>query len=78
MDSGLTGNNSDYGQLIIIAVLTLIASILPEIIFREWIGSVPALLSLVKLIILLLAYILFRYLKNSKISKYTLVLGVII
>lgn len=78
MDSGLTGNNSDYGQLIIIAVLTLIASILPEIIFREWIGSVPAILSLVKLIILLLAYILFRYLKNSKISKYTLVLGVII
>jgi membrane protease YdiL (CAAX protease family) len=78
MDSKLTGSNSDYGQLIIIAVLTLIVSILPEIIFREWIGSVPAFLSFVKLIVLFLAYILFRYLKNSNISKYTIVLGVII
>ena len=34
-DSKLTGSNSDYGQLPIIAVLTLIVSILPEIIFRS-------------------------------------------
>jgi len=58
--------------------LTLIASILPEVIFREWIGSVPVDLPLVKLIILFLAGILSQYLKRNKITKYVLVLGIII
>lgn len=78
MDSKLIVDSSGYKQLIIIVVLTLIASILPEIIFREWADSVPAGLSLAKLIILFLAYILSQYLKSNKISKYILVLGVII
>jgi uncharacterized protein len=71
-------DNSGYKQLIVIIILTLIASILPEVIFREWTSSVPVGISLVKLIILFLVGILSQYLKRNKITKYILVLGVII
>lgn len=78
MESKSIVDNSGYKQLIIIIVLTLIASILPEVIFREWIGSVPVGLPIVKLILLFLAGILSQYLNRNKITKYILVLGVII
>jgi hypothetical protein len=51
---------------------------LPEVIFREWIGFVPAGLSFFRLVILVLAGIVTRYLKSNKIVKYVLVLGVIV
>lgn len=73
-----TAAGPGYKKLIIFAILTLVASILPEIIFREVVGSVPDDLAFAKLIILFLGYILFRYLKSSAISRYILVLGVII
>lgn len=78
MKSKLISDKSGYKQLMIIIFLTLIASILPEVIFSEWIGSVPVGLSLVKLIILFLASILSQYLKRDKITKYILVLVVIL
>lgn len=78
MESKSIVDSSGYKQLIVIIVLTLIASILPEVIFREWLGAVPVVLSLVKLIILFLAGILFQYLKHYKITKYILVLEVVI
>lgn len=78
MESKSIVDNSGYNQFIIIIILTLIASILPEVIFREWIGSVPVGLSLFRLILLLLAGILSQYLKHRKITKYILVLVVII
>ena len=70
--------NLDYKQLIGIVLLTLIASILPEIIFGELAGFAPASLPLIKLIILFIAGIHSQYLKRTKITKYILVLGVII
>lgn len=78
MESKLTSDNMAYKQLILIILLTLIASILPEIIFSEWFGSVPAGLRIAKLIVLFLAATLAHYLKHDKIAKYSLVLGVII
>ena len=78
MESKSIVDNSGYNQFIIIIILTLIASILPEVIFREWRGSVPTSLPLVKLILLFLAGILSQSLKRNKITKYILVLGVII
>jgi hypothetical protein len=71
-------DNSMYKHLGVVIFLSLIVSILPEIIFREWIGSVPVSLPLIKLILLFLAGILSKYLKRDKITKYVLVLGVII
>lgn len=78
MESKSIVDNSGYKQLISIVVLTLIASILPEVIFREWTGSVPSGLPIVKLVILFLAGILSQYLKYNRITKYNLVLGIII
>lgn len=78
MESKSIVDYSGYKQLISIVILTLIASILPEIIFREWIGLVPVGLPFVKLIILFLSGTLFQYLKRNEITKYILVLGVII
>jgi membrane protease YdiL (CAAX protease family) len=75
MQSKSIVNNSGYKQLSIIIILTLIASILPQVIFREWTGSVPVVLPFVKLIILFLAGILSYYLNSNKITKYILVLG---
>jgi hypothetical protein len=71
-------DKSSFKQFNIIITLTLVASILPEIIFREWIGSVPLRLPFYKLIVLLLAGVLSKYLKRDKITKYVLVLGVIV
>lgn len=73
-----TADSAGYRQLIIIIVLTLVASILPDVIFREWVGSVPAGLSLGKLLILLVAGILSHFLKNHKITKYISILWVVI
>jgi len=74
----LTVDNRGYKQLISIIVLTLIASILPEIIFSEWVGEIPSGLLFIKLIVLFLAAMLAFYLKYEKIAKYSLILGVII
>lgn len=65
-------------KLSVIIVLTLIASILPEIIFRECLGSVPDALPLVRLIVLLMAGIISQYLKSKTITKYITVLGGIV
>ena len=78
MESKLTVDNMGYKQLLLVILLTLIASILPEIIFSEWVGIIPAGLRLAKLIVLFLAAMVAHYLKLDKIGKYILVLGVII
>lgn len=71
-------NDSGNRQFIIILVVTLIASMLPEIIWREWTGLVPAGLPFFRLAALLLAGILSYALKHSRIVKYIMVLGVIV
>lgn len=78
MVNNLTGNRMYNKQLILIIIMTLIASILPEIIFIEWVGSIPTGLRLAKLLIIFLAATLAYYQKQGKIIKYSLVLGVII
>jgi len=65
-------------KVLIITALTLVASILPDIIFREGIGSVPSVLSFVKLGIILLAYMVSLSFESKDIAKYCLVLGVIL
>ena len=65
-------------QFVILLVVTLIASMLPEIIWREWAGLVPASLPFFRLAGLLLAGILSHALKHSKTVKYIAVLGVIV
>jgi len=78
MESKSKTNSSVYKQVIIIVILTLIASILPEIILRESTGNVPVALPFIKLAVLLLIGIIFLILSNYKIVKYILVLKVII
>lgn len=78
MENNSVVDNISHRQLIIIIALTLIASILPEVIFKEWSGSVPVGLSFAKMIILFLAGVLSQILKSNKITRYILVLGVII
>lgn len=78
MESKSTADNSNFGQLIVIILLTLIASILPEIIFRELTGSVPEGLYLARLIILILAGVFSHLLKHDKITNYIIVLSVIV
>lgn len=78
MNNNSAVKSTDYKQFIIVVILTLITSILPDIILREWFHRVPTILPSVKVIILFLAFLLFQYLKNSKISKYILVLTVIV
>ena len=72
-------NDSSRLQLLIIIILTLIASMLPEILFREWRGSVPVNLALYRLIILLAAGVLMHLLfKMSDVTKYIAVLGTVV
>jgi len=78
VESKLTVDNTDYKQLLLVILFTLIASILPEIIFSEWVGAIPAGLRLAKLIVLFLSATVALFLKLDKIGKYILVLGVII
>lgn len=73
-----SGDHSVIRHFIVIIILTLIASMLPEIMFREFIGSVPDGLAYVRLILLFLAGILTHFLKREKITKYCLVLSVIV
>lgn len=70
--------NPQYIQLTVIISLTLVASMLPEVIFRELVVSVPAGVSLVRLIVLFVASVLSKYLRHNNIAKYSFVLGVIV
>jgi len=66
-------------KLVITVSLTLIASILPDIIIREWTGAVPNWLPFLKLIILFGIGTFCTYLKDIKyLSKYIIVLSTII
>ncbi len=65
-------------RLALIISLTLLVSILPEIILRELGGSIPAILPYIKLTGLLFAGIIYGYRKNSRILKYIIVLAVIV
>lgn len=67
-----------YKNLIIITILTLVASLLPEIIFREIIGYVPEGLYLARLIILVVAGVVSYSLKHKKIANYLIVLSIIV
>lgn len=67
-----------YKNLIIIIILTLVASLLPEIIFREIIGFVPEGLYLARLIILVFAGVLSYSFKQEKITNYIIVLSIIV
>lgn len=67
-----------YKNLIIITILTLVASLLPEIIFREIIGFVPEGLYLARLIILVVAGVVSYSLKHKKITNYLIVLSIIV
>lgn len=67
-----------YKNLIIIIILTLVASLLPEIIFREIIGFVPESLYLARLIILVVAGVLSYSFKQEKITNYIIVLSIIV
>ena len=71
-------DNQSHNQLFIIIILTLITSILPEVICREVFGAPPSILPFVKISILFLGGILSHYLKLDKINKYILVLGFLI
>jgi hypothetical protein len=71
-------DNLGYRRLLVIIILTLIASMLPEIIFREWLGAYPVWLAFVRLIILFITGSVFQYQKNDQISKYIIVLEVIV
>jgi len=71
-------DRSSYKNLIIIIILTLVASLLPEIIFREIIGSVPEGLYLARLIILVLAGVISYSFKQEKITNYLIVLSIIV
>jgi len=64
--------------LSVIAVVTLVVSMLPEIIFQESTGSRPAILPYIKLLVLLIAAIVFLILNKLEITKYILVLKVMI
>jgi len=64
--------------IIFIIVLTLVASLLPEIIFREIIGSVPESLYVARLIILVVAGVLSYSFKYEKITNYLIVLSTIV
>lgn len=71
-------DNSGYRQFMVIIVLTLIASMLPEVIFRELLGTYPVWLAFVRLIILFIAGSVFQYQNNEQIAKYIIVLEVIV
>ena len=68
----------DNRQFVVVIVLTLIASMLPEIVSRELAGMDPVGLPFFRLAAMLLAGILSHFLKHSMVAKYTVVLGVII
>ncbi len=78
MEKRPTGGDPGKGRFSVIIVLTLAASMLPEILFRESSGRVPAELPLFRLMALALAGTLAHYLKYSNIAKYALVLGTIV
>ena len=69
---------SGFKQFIVIITLTLIASMLPEILFRELTGTIPVGLSLARLILLSIAGTLSQIKKRKNITKYTIVLVVIV
>jgi hypothetical protein len=71
-------DNSVYRSFMVIIVLPLVASMLPEIIFREWLGAYPVWLAFVRLIILFIAGSVFQYQKQEQISKYIFALEVIV
>ncbi len=71
-------NTSVNSHFMVIIVLTLVASMLPEVIFREWLGIYPVWLAFVRLIILFIAGSVFQYQKHDQISKYIIVLEVIV
>lgn len=78
MESKSLVDYSGYRRMVVIIVLTLIASMLPEVIFREWLGTYPVWLAFVRLIILFVAGSVFQYQKHEQISKYIIVLEVIV
>jgi len=79
MESKLAKSQIMENKMISIVVLTLIISILPDIIIMKLIGSVPSWLPFAKLTILIGAGIFSRYVKSiEQLSNYIIVLGAII
>lgn len=78
MESKSLVNVSGHRQLMVISVLTLIASMLPEIMFREFSGSFPVWFAVIRLMILFIASTVSQYLKHVQITKYIIVLEVIV
>lgn len=66
-------------QLLLTIVLTLVASILPDIVFREWTGTIPVWLPYIKLAVLAAAGIVCRLSPQLKqLVRYPVVLATII
>lgn len=78
MENKTIVEHSNHFQFMVIIILTLIASMLPEIIFRELTGSFPDVISFLRLILIILAGVIAHYLKREKIMNYCVVLSVIV
>jgi len=79
MEGKLVKSKVIGNKITVVVMLTLIASILPDIIIMEWIGLVPNWLPFAKLIVLIGTGVLYTYVKGiGYFLNYTIILGAII
>ncbi len=76
MDSGISvKKNQVKGSLIAIIFLVILVSIIPEVIFRETIGSIPGWIHYARLIVLALVAVSFQLVASLKhLTKFVLLL----